>query len=74
MLDGCVGLSEEDAARVFDVGWQGSPARSPERGPGSHGAGLGLAIVRGIVEAHSGEVAVANEANGCRFRVLLPEA
>ncbi len=72
VLDGCGGLSEEDAARVFDVGWQGRPARSPDREAGGHGAGLGLAIVRGIVEAHSGQVAVANEANGCRFRVLLP--
>lgn len=72
VLDSCGGLSEQDAARVFDVGWQGSPARSPDRGPGGPGAGLGLAIVRGIVEAHSGQVAVANEGNGCRFRVLLP--
>jgi signal transduction histidine kinase len=72
VLDGCGGISDEDAARVFDVGWQGSPARSPGRGPGGPGAGLGLAIVRGIVEAHSGEVTVGNEAGGCRFRVLLP--
>lgn len=75
VLDGCGGLSEEDAARVFDVGWRGSAARSPGRGTDSQGgAGLGLAIVRGIVEAHSGQVAVANEATGCRFRVLLPAA
>ncbi len=72
VLDTCGGLSAEDAARVFDVGWQGSPARSPDSGPVGHGAGLGLAIVRGIVEAHSGEVAVGNTAGGCRFRMLLP--
>ncbi len=72
VLDGCGGLSEEDAVRVFDVGWRGSPARSPGSGPVGHGAGLGLAIVRGIVEAHSGEVAVRNEADGCRFRMVLP--
>lgn len=72
VLDGCGGISDEDAARVFEIGWQGRPARSPDRAPGGPGAGLGLAIVRGIIEAHSGQVAVANEANGCRFRVLLP--
>jgi signal transduction histidine kinase len=70
--DGCGGLCEEDMARVFDVGWQGSAARSPEPSTHARGAGLGLAIVRGIVEAHSGKVAVANESAGCRFRVQLP--
>ena len=72
VVDGCGGLSDEDMSRVFDVGWQGSAARSPEPNEHGRGAGLGLAIVRGIVEAHSGEVAVANESVGCRFRVLLP--
>lgn len=74
VLDGCGGLSDDEIRRVFDVGWQGSAARSPEpigRGVG-RGAGLGLAIVRGIVEAHAGWVAVRNEGAGCRFRVVLP--
>jgi signal transduction histidine kinase len=76
--DGCGGLPEEDIARVFDVAWQGSTARTPglpvgpDGGPVSSGAGLGLAIVKGIVEAHRGRVDVANLAPGCRFRVLLP--
>lgn len=71
--DGCGGLAEDDMERVFDVAWQGSPARTPEAGSvfGS-GAGLGLAIVRGIVEAHRGTVTVANEVPGCRFLVSLP--
>jgi signal transduction histidine kinase len=72
VIDGCGGLTEEDMARVFDVGWQGIAARSPEPSEHGRGAGLGLAIVRGIVEAHAGKVAVANESTGCRFRVLLP--
>ncbi len=72
VVDGCGGLSEEDMERVFDVGWQGSAARSPQASAHGRGAGLGLAIVRGIVEAHEGEVGVANESPGCRFRVLLP--
>ncbi|GAA4419835.1 HAMP domain-containing sensor histidine kinase [Georgenia halophila] len=80
--DRCGGLADEDRARVFDVAWQGSRARTPERAddasvddvPGTGGAGLGLAIVKGIVEAHSGRVGVENlvSARGCRFRVELP--
>jgi len=74
VTDGCGGLPDEDIARVFDVAWQGSSARTPgaDGGPVSSGAGLGLAIVKGIVEAHRGRVDVANLAPGCRFRVRLP--
>ena len=54
---------------MFDVAWRGSEARTP--GPDT-GAGLGLAIVRGIVEAHHGEVSVHNADGGCRFEVRLP--
>ncbi len=71
--DACGGIDEEDMARVFDVAWQGSPARTPETDPlAGPGAGLGLAIVKGIVEAHRGDVLVANADPGCRFVVRLP--
>ncbi len=53
---------------MFDVAWRGSDARTPDP---YAGAGLGLAIVRGIVEAHSGEVNVRNITGGCRFEVRL---
>jgi signal transduction histidine kinase len=33
---------------------------------------LGLAIVRGIVEAHHGQVSVVNTEGDCRFEVRLP--
>ena len=33
---------------------------------------LGLAIVRGIVDAHRGRVSVVNAGEGCRFEVRLP--
>lgn len=71
--DGCGGIARTDLERVFDVGWQAGVARTPERGePGGRGAGLGLAIVRGIVEAHAGRVSVENRGAGCRFLVELP--
>ena len=76
VTDGCGGMPPEDLARVFDVAWQGRVARTPQSGSGEFGAGagLGLAIVRGIVEAHRGRVEVENLPPGCCFRVLLPPA
>ncbi|MGH3344539.1 MAG: sensor histidine kinase [Carbonactinosporaceae bacterium] len=67
--DGCGGIPEQDLPRLFDVAFRGSPARTP--GP-EEGAGLGLAIARGIVEAHAGEIDVSNAGPGCRFEVRLP--
>ncbi|MCD0483295.1 HAMP domain-containing histidine kinase [Streptacidiphilus sp. ASG 303] len=77
--DGCGGIPEQDLPRVFDTGWRGAPARTPRAAPGGHshgdsGAGLGLAIVRGIVEAHAGRAAVRNVQGGCCFEVVLPAA
>ncbi|KAA0940196.1 sensor histidine kinase [Streptomyces apricus] len=69
VTDGCGGIPEHDLPRVFDTGWRGSDARTPPAG-----AGLGLAIVRGIVEAHRGHATVHNIAGGCRFEVTLPAA
>ena len=67
--DRCGGIPADDLDRIFDVAWRGTAARTP--GPDA-GAGLGLAIVRGIVEAHSGTVTVANGMDGCRFQIRLP--
>ncbi len=77
VTDGCDGIPEPERARVFDLAWQGGSARTPERNdvPTAR-AGLGLSIVRGIVEAHEGEVEVVNVPDaldrGCRFVVRLP--
>lgn len=69
VTDGCGGIPEEDLPRVFDVAWRGTHARTPAP---DGGAGLGLAIVRGIAEAHAGQVTVANTDGGCRFELSLP--
>jgi signal transduction histidine kinase len=68
VVDGCGGIPEASLRRVFDTGWRGTPSRSGEDG----GAGLGLAIARGVVESHQGEIAVRNVEGGCRFEVDLP--
>ena len=66
VLDDGGGIPEHDLERVFDVAFRGDPARTGE------GAGLGLAIARGLIEAHRGEILVRNENGGCRFTVRLP--
>jgi signal transduction histidine kinase len=70
VMDGCGGIPETYLDRVFDTGWRGSPARGSTDG----GAGLGLAIARGVVESHQGEIAVRNTETGCCFEVALPRA
>jgi signal transduction histidine kinase len=71
VLDECGGIPDHEIERVFEVGFRGEPARTPDSSnPG--GAGLGLAITRGIVEAHGGSVDVVNVDAGCCFTLRLP--
>ena len=69
VLDSCGGIPVGELDRVFDLAFRGDAARTPEH---DGCAGLGLAIARGIVEAHQGDIAVHNENGGCRFTVRLP--
>jgi signal transduction histidine kinase len=62
------GLTDEASRRMFERFWRGDRSRS------GGGAGLGLAIVRGIVEAHQGRATVRNVTGGCTFEVTLPAA
>ncbi|HEU4617037.1 MAG TPA: GAF domain-containing protein [Gammaproteobacteria bacterium] len=65
VADTGVGLAPEDQARVFDRFWRGD--RRKERG-----AGLGLAVAKGIVEAHGGRIGVeSSPGQGSTFYFLL---
>jgi two-component system OmpR family sensor kinase len=65
------GLPSEDPAALFERFWRAEGGR--ERGKA--GAGLGLAIVAAIVDAHGGSVDAANaEGGGAVFSVVLPFA
>ena len=59
-----VGIPPDTAARVFTRFWRGNKGR---------GTGLGLYIVKGLVEAHGGSVEVGSaDGGGARFRFVLP--
>jgi signal transduction histidine kinase len=59
------GIPEETLARIFTKFWRGGNRRG--------GTGLGLYIVKGIVEAHGGTiVAGRSPAGGAQFRFTLP--
>lgn len=66
--DQCGGIPAADLPRVFEVAFRGDAARTRDRA----GGGLGLAIARGLVEAHAGSIHVANADSGCRFTLQLP--
>ena len=68
VLDQCGGIDAGDLDRVFEMGYRGDEARTPGEGRG----GLGLAVAKGLVQAHAGQISVDNEAGGCRFTVQLP--
>jgi signal transduction histidine kinase len=70
VADCCGGIPADDLPRVFDVAFRGEAARTPSAD--GAGAGLGLAIARGIVEAHQGAIDVVNAGPGCRFEIRLP--
>ncbi|WP_030920922.1 sensor histidine kinase [Streptosporangium amethystogenes] len=70
VADCCGGIPADDLPRVFDVAFRGEAARTPSAD--GAGAGLGLAITRGIVEAHEGVIGVVNSGPGCRFEIRLP--
>lgn len=71
VTDTCGGIPLEDLTRVFEAGWRGSAARTPGA---STGAGLGLAVVRGLVEAAGGTVGVTTSGTGCTFTLAVPAA
>jgi PAS domain S-box-containing protein len=62
------GIAPESLPHVFDRFWQATSAKG-------HGAGLGLPITKGIVEAHGGRIWVESTPDrGTTFSFTIPEA
>lgn len=59
------GISEEDKHHIFDKFYQSDSSHKEE------GNGLGLALVKQILQVCNGEIMVENLSGGCRFTVVL---
>jgi signal transduction histidine kinase len=64
------GIVDDDRPRVFDPFYRGGSEAARTRA----GAGLGLAISRAIVEAHGGQIWLADAPSGTRVRFSLPRS
>ena len=65
------GIQADDVPHIFERFYRGEKSRSRATG----GAGLGLAIARGIVQAHGGDIRVESETGkGAQFTFYIPQA
>jgi len=71
VVDSGEGVAPADLPHILERFYRGEKSRV--RGQG--GAGLGLAIARGLVEAHGGRIwAQSAPGRGARFSFVLPKA
>jgi two-component system sensor histidine kinase SenX3 len=71
VTDQGIGIPEEDRARVFERFYRIDPARSRNTG----GSGLGLSIVKHVIQNHGGDIRVWSQpGKGSTFTIRLPEA
>jgi PAS domain S-box-containing protein len=67
------GIAPDVALRVFRQFWRGKPRGGSRRGQHGGGTGLGLYIVKGLVEAHGGTIGVRRApGGGAEFRFIVP--
>ena len=65
------GISKQDQERIFERFYRVDKARSRDTG----GAGLGLSIVKHLVELHGGEISVESvPGRGSKFKIIFPQA
>jgi signal transduction histidine kinase len=64
------GISEEDLPHVFDKFYKTDKSRSMDK----TGAGLGLYIVKNIINLHGGEISVRSGGGETEFALTLPLA
>ncbi len=66
------GIKEEDLAHIFEIFYQGDVDGSPRKA----GLGIGLTVVKNLVEMHGAtiEVRTEGEGTGAEFVVRIPRA
>ncbi len=70
VVDNGRGISQEALPRIFERFYRADPSRSKD----IEGVGLGLSLVKWIVDQHRGTIDVQSQPDhGTRFRILLPE-
>ena len=70
IIDTGIGISEEDQKRIFTRFYRVDKVRSRDTG----GSGIGLAIVKSIVDAHGGTITIHSTLNqGSTFTVCIPD-
>ena len=71
VTDQGIGIPDEELDRVFERFFRIDPARSRHTG----GSGLGLSIVKHVVQNHGGDIRVWSQpGNGSTFTIRLPKA
>ncbi len=71
VIDNGIGIKQEERERIFEAFYRVDTPLTKERG----GTGLGLAVVRQIIEKHGGQIWVETEyGKGSRFMFTLPLA
>jgi signal transduction histidine kinase len=73
VADSGTGIAAEHLPHLFDRFYKADPARAAANN-GASGSGLGLSIVKGIVERHGGRVDVTSVPGRTVFTVTLPQA
>ena len=71
VTDQGIGIGEDERERVFERFYRSDPARSRHTG----GSGLGLSIVKHVVQNHGGDVRLwSQHGHGSTFTIRLPAA
>jgi signal transduction histidine kinase len=68
--DSGVGISDKDLPYIFERFYRADKSRNSS----NQGTGIGLAVVKELMDAHQGKIVVENEAGGTVFKLIFPAA